>query len=95
MPKLRIVRLYKTDEVPDHLFQEVLDLVNKIGESLNECLKDEDPSIVLSAFNRFHACMIVSLITEKGLKDAAETEAIGLMKNVEHISGQKIWEEKE
>lgn len=91
MSKLDLVRLYRTEDVPDHVLQEVEDLITKIGEALAPAVKGHSPNIIISAFNRFHAAMIVALISEEGLEAAAQTEAIGLMKNIEHISGKEIW----
>ena len=95
MTKFDIIRLYKVENVPDHIIEEVKELVNKMGISLRDACKGHDFNIVLSAFNRFHAAMIVAMISETGLNQAAKTEAIGLVKNIEHISGQTIWEEDE
>lgn len=93
MTKLSLVRLYRTEDVPDHILQEVIELVNKMGSALGPILKDQHSNIILSAFNRFHAGMIVTLVSENGLKDAAQTEAIGIIKNVEHISGLELFKE--
>lgn len=87
MAKLKLIRLYQADKVPDHLFQEVCELVDKMGKVLSPVLDGRDANIILSAFNRFHAGMIVSLITKEGMKEAAQTEAIGLLKNIDHMNG--------
>lgn len=94
MTKLKMIRPYKVDDVSDHVFQEVCDLVDKMAKEFEKCLENEEPNIILSAFNGFHAGIIVALITENGLKDAVKTEAIGLMKNIQHMSGQKIFYEE-
>lgn len=95
MTKLRMVRLYKAEDVPDYLLQQVTDLINKMCEMLVPCFKDQDPNVVLSAFNRVHAGMIMTLVEKSDLLEAVKTEAIGLVKNVEHMSGQKIFEGNE
>lgn len=89
--KLDIIRLYRDEDVPDHILQEVCDLVEKMGRALSPVINDVSPNLIISAFNRFHAGVIVALVTEKGLADATRTEAIGLIKNVEHISGIEIF----
>lgn len=94
MTKMKIIRLYKAENVPDHIFQEVCDLVDKMSKTLSVCCENHEQNIILSAFNRFHAEMIVALVSEKGLEEAAKTEAIGLMKNVEHISGKEFFDGK-
>ena len=95
MSKLTLVRLYRAEDVPDHVMQEVCDLVDKMGAALSPALVGHDYNIILSAFNRFHAGMICALVAENGLEEAAKTEAIGLVKNVEHISGITVFEGKD
>ena len=95
MTKLRNVRLYNANDVPDHIMQEVMELTRKIALAIGTASLDYDYNIILSALNRCHAAMIVQIVTEDGLIDAARTEAIGLVKNIEHISGQSIFGEKE
>lgn len=90
MKKLRLVRLYRDEHVPDHILHEVLDLMEKMAKSIAPLMNDKDTGICLSALNRLHAALIVHFITKEGLRDATTTEAIGLIKNVEHISGQKV-----
>jgi hypothetical protein len=75
--------------------EEVTSLIHKITDCLHQAIEGHDVNIILSAFNRVHAAMIVSIMTENGLVEAAKTEAIGLIKNIEHISGQKICNEQE
>jgi hypothetical protein len=93
MTKFKIVRLYKTDDVPDHIVEEVNQLVEKLGRAFEAPCRDHDQSIILSAFNRFHAALICSMVTEAGLAEAVKTEMVGLGKNAEHMSGQKIFRE--
>lgn len=85
-----MVRLYKTENVPDHLIQEVEEVIKKMTFQFKNILEDHHPNIILSAFNRLHAGLIVHLVDESGLVDAVRTEAIGLIKNSEHISGKVI-----
>jgi hypothetical protein len=90
MAKLKLIRLYKVDDVPDHIVQEVCDVVNKLGKHLSKACEGHEQNIILSAFARFHAGMICSLVSENDLENAAKTEAIGLIKNIEHMSGKTI-----
>jgi hypothetical protein len=90
MTRLSLIRLYRTEDVPDHILQEVNDLIKKMVAALEKATEGHDTNIVLSAFNRLHAMAITEAITEKGLSEAARTEAIGLIKNIEHLSGKKI-----
>lgn len=95
MTKLRLIRLYNAGDVPDHVLQEVMDLTTQIAHDISESLIGHDGGVILSAFNRFHASMICAMVSESGLKEAARTEAIGLIKNVEHMSGQSVLEDKD
>ena len=94
MVRIKNIRLYQSDNVPDHVFEEVCVLVNKLAHAFSEIAKDHDPNIILSALNRFHAATIITLITEEGLAEAARTEVVGLLKNIEHMSGQNIIDKK-
>lgn len=95
MGKLRLVRMYNADDVPEHIFQEVCDLVTKIGDALGPALGNAHPNIVLSAFARFHAAMIVALVAEDSLEDAAKAEAVGILKNVDDIAKTKYFGEND
>lgn len=90
MTKLALIRLYRTEDVPDHILEEIDIVIKKMTLSFKDACEGHDVNIVLSALNRVHAAIIVATVTENGLVEAAKTEAIGLMKNIEHMSGQKI-----
>ena len=91
--KLKMIRLYKTEDVPDHILEEITSLMNAMLDKIGEATVGHDINVIVSAFNRVHAALIVSSMTEDGLLKATRTEMIGLMKNVEHISGQSLQEE--
>lgn len=88
MTWLSVIRLYRTEDVPDHVLEQIGLLIDEIGKKIAPILEKHEENIVLSAFNRLHAAFIVQLITEEGLLEATKTEMIGLMRNVEHISGK-------
>lgn len=90
MTWLKMIRLYKCEDVPDHILEEVQKVTLDMGERISSLFKDHDINVILSAFNRLHACVIVGAVTEEALEDAAKTEAIGLMRNIEHASGVKF-----
>lgn len=91
MDKIDRTRLYRSDEVPDHIIHEVLELVIKLGIHFKKAVEGHNSGIAIAAFNRFHAILLVELIDAEGLKDAALSEATALIKNVEYISGQQIF----
>jgi hypothetical protein len=90
MTKLKMIRLYKADDVPDEIFQKICDLVDEMGKVLQPVMEGQSFNMILSAFARFHAAMICTMVSESHLEDAAKTEAIGLIKNVQHMCGQKF-----
>jgi hypothetical protein len=94
MSKVSMVRLYNAEDVPDAIVHEVQLLVDKIGKCLLENIANHNPNIILSAFNRYHAKMIIALVEDGSLEDATATEALALVKNVEHLSGKKILPEE-
>lgn len=91
MTKVKMIRMYSTADVPDHLIEEIGNLVADMGSALSGCCLDKEPNLILSAFNYIHATMICALVTEGYLPKAAEIESAALIKNVEHISGLKIF----
>lgn len=95
MIKLSMVRLYRTEDVPDHVIEEVNVMIGKLSKVLTETFMGHDSNIVLSALNRIHAGIICSMLTENGLIAGAKTEAIGLIKNIEHISGIKVMQSED
>lgn len=92
MAKLKNIRLYNADKVPDHLFQEVVDFTEELNLAFKTLLTNSDVGnhIILSALTRFHAAVLVAMVTDEGIISAARTEAIGLIKNIEHLSGQTV-----
>jgi|SRR5882757_223991 len=95
MVKLKHISLHKSGNVPDHILQEADALMERMIDSIFPCLKDISPNIVLSAFNRLHASIIVTIISGKDgeLKRAALLEAKGLILNIEDIGKVKIFED--
>ncbi len=91
MTKLKMIRLYNAETVPEHIFEEICELVEKMGIAFEKSCEGHSSNIILSAFNRFHAGLICALVTENGLEEATKTEMIGLGKNVEHMSGKKFF----
>lgn len=94
MVKMKHLQLYKSGDVPDHIIQEVDDLMNNLICAMAPLVKDVPPGYILSAFNRIHAAMIFALISEspEELKKAALLEAKGLILNIEDISKVKIFD---
>lgn len=94
MTKFNLVRLHKVENVPDHVVEEIDRLVKKLGDAFDDSCKGHDSSIIMSAFSLFHAALIYAMITEEGLAEAVKAEMRGLGKNVEYLSGKKIFQEE-
>lgn len=93
MVKVRQITCHKASNAPDHILQEIEALMNKLTNVVCPLIKDEAANIVLSAFNRIHAAMIVTLISSDPdeIKKASMVEAQGLILNIEDISNVKIF----
>lgn len=96
MVKMKHIKCYKQDDVPDHLIQEVEELMNKIVAVLRPMINDASPNILMSAFNRLHAALVVTLITEdpEEIRNATVSEVKALIGNIEDIANIKVFEEK-
>ena len=93
MVKLKHLKAHKRNSSPDHIVQEVDDLITNMANALSPVLLDVEPNVILSAFNRLHAGMIVVLISEKEeeLINAVKCELAGLIGNVEDIANIEIF----
>lgn len=96
MVKLKHLKFCQRNECPDHIVQEVDELMFKMFEALSPIVADLSPNILLSAFNRIHATFIVMLISNnrEEIKNAVYAELKGLIGNVEDISGVEIFDKK-
>ncbi len=90
MEKIPTISIHNAKDIPDHLLQEVQDVAAEMGKSFEKLFQSHDLNIILSAFSFVHAALVVSIVDEQCLEEAASTGAIGLIKNIEHMSGQKI-----
>ena len=93
MVKMKHLKAYERNSCPDHVVQEVDDLMAKLLDAIGPILGGRDANIILSAFNRLHASMIVALISAKKeeIINATHQEVKGLIGNVEDISNIEIF----
>lgn len=87
--KLKNIKMYDTKDVPDHILQEVHDLVGLMFTEFSEMTQDVNSNIVMAAINYFHAIVLMEMITERNVYEAAQTDAVVLVKNVEFLMRQK------
>jgi hypothetical protein len=97
MVKLKHLKAYDRNTIPEHIVQEVDDLIEKLAVAVAPFVVSIDSNIILSAFNRLHAGIIVTLISEKHeeIRNATLQEVKGLIGNVEDITGVKILKDEE
>jgi hypothetical protein len=96
MVKLKHLKAYETKDCPDHIIEEVQALMDKMLYIVAPLMTEISPNIALSAFNRVHAALIVTMISDnpEEIKNAACCEAAGLIGNIEDISKVKIFDEE-
>lgn len=96
MVKLKHLKAYDRNDCPDHVVQEVDDLMDKIICAVSPTLLDVPPNLILSAFNRLHAAVIVTLISSnpEEIRNAVLVEVRGLIGNVEDIAKLKVIDDK-
>ncbi len=92
MTRLKRIGLYNAEDVPDHIIQEVEELNIKLAKAITDACYGHSQNILIAALNRTHAAIICTLVTKEGLREAARSEAIAIMQNIEHMSGVKIME---
>ena len=93
MGKLQHIIACQAENAPDHVIQEIDDLMDKITNQLQGVMDGIPPNIILSAFNRLHACLIATIVVEDpvAIKNAALAEAKALILNIENISKVEIF----
>jgi hypothetical protein len=105
MVKLKHLKAYNTEDVPDHVVEEINHATEALGQALelaidalNDKLKGDGQevfgaNVILCAFNRLHAAMIKHYISDdtEELKVAALVEARTLLKNIECLTNKEMW----
>jgi len=82
--KMKNLKAYKIEDVPDHVIEEVNSLSEKLYKALIPYIKTAHPNVALAAFNFIHAAMIKHLISddEEEIQKAVSAECKALIKNV-------------
>lgn len=88
-------RMYNINDVPEHIIEEINEVIQNLAVAFGDIIHGKDFNIAMSALNLFHASSIVHFCEKDHLKQCVETEAIALIKNVEHISQEKIFTDPE
>jgi len=75
----------KIKDLPDHLAQEVDDIITQLKIHIKPVCIGKHPQLFLGAFSRFHAMLIILLAREGTLDELAPLEAEILFRNIEQL----------
>lgn len=79
-------KLHRAENIPEHIFDQIIDLSDDIAAALKPVIHDKDANIVLAAINRFHAVLLsCSNTSEEGLA----LEAFALVENTKYFNQLK------
>jgi len=97
MVRMKMVNLYKTENVPDHVIEELKDLIMKIMKQVAPVIENTNCNLILSAMNHIMAMMVEMYISEKPeeIKRAAQNMAIGFLGNVKLYTGVDVMKVEE
>ena len=86
MGKLKYIT-FNTNDVPDHILEEVSSLAEKLGDSIHMIIDENPPNISLAAMNILHIALIKHMVKEtpEELMKAAKACALSLIKNMEMV----------
>ena len=92
---IKNVSLKNFEDVPDYVLEEVDKLTKEIGSLIHKKLVDSDPRIALSAMNRFHALLILSIVRQnkEDIEKLVQLELEVLKVNATLFSEVPIFEE--
>lgn len=87
MIKLKVLKMYDTNNVPDHILEEMKEVSLKMIKALTPLFQEHDANIAMAAINWAHAILIKELVIDDAeeLMNAAKTSAICLVNNVEFL----------
>lgn len=89
MVRMRMVNLYKTEDVPEHIIEELKALIMKMMKEIAPVIEDVNCNLILSAINHIQAMMVQMYISEKPeeIKRAARNLARCFLGNVKFYTG--------
>lgn len=89
MIKMKHLKMYDRNDVPDHVLQEMVDLAMLLLTEWKEMCKDTHSNIALGAWNFAHAVVLVEMFTDSFAHKGAKISALNLIKNVEMLLAKK------
>jgi hypothetical protein len=88
MDKVRDVKSYEAENIPEHIMQEITNLQSAIIEAIKPLVVVHQTNIVISALSRVNAIFIALLTNEDQMADSANIFADTLIKNIEYFAAQ-------
>jgi hypothetical protein len=87
--KLKQIQAYQTDDVPDHVLEEIVELSRKLTAAILPLMDNEHPNKSLSAVN-FVLAAVTKLLVSDDINEqrrAAFLQAKGIIGNVAKLNG--------
>lgn len=96
MVRMKMINLYKTEDVPDHVIEELKAVIAKIYTALAPIGATTNTNLMLSATNHFMAMLVKMYISEnpEEIKRAALNLARGFLGNVKFYTGVDVMEQE-
>ena len=89
MVKMKDLKMYDTQNIPEHIMQEMTDLAMLLLTEWQEMSKDVHSNIAMGAWNFAHAVILVEALQDHFIHKGAGMAALSLIKNVEMLLTQK------
>lgn len=95
MVRLKNFQAYQTNQVPDHVLEEIHILGTKMAMAFQPIIEDTSGNIVLASLNFLMASAIKHYVADdpEQIRKAALTYANALIRNIEMLVDMKIIEE--
>jgi hypothetical protein len=89
MVRLKDVQMYKFNEVPEHILEEMADLAGLMLTEWQAMSEGVHANLANGAWNFAHAAILVETLSEQFLHQGAKMAALSLVKNVELMMKNK------
>lgn len=92
MVRMKLMNLYKTEDIPDHVIEELKALILKMMEAIAPITEKTNCNLTLSAMNHILALMVKMYISEDPMEiqRAALNLAKGFLGNVKFYTGVDV-----
>lgn len=95
MTKLKLFKTYREEEVPDHVLEEIHQMVNEIVPLILSRYKDKSPNLILNAISNIHAALICAFVKDddEQIKNAALHSVKCFLSKIDVIRKSDIFKE--